>query len=349
MAVQWQRNCNLKSRHTFGFEALARRFAVLKAPDDLAFFFREGRAPELLLGGGSNLLFVDEVYEEVVVNALQGKTVLEESEEEVLLSVASGENWHNLVLWTLERAWYGLENLALIPGTVGAAPIQNIGAYGVELESVLEEVVALEWRSGSRRVFSREACRLGYRDSYFKREGRGRYFIERVVLRLRKQPQPNLSYAALRQKLEEQGISQPSPREVCRAVMEIRRSKLPDPAILGNAGSFFKNPVLSGLEARSVLESFPQLPHYPLDFDESGRAVRIKVPAAWLIEQCGWKGVRRGNVGVHEHQALVLVHYGGGRGREVLDLAEEIRQSVCRKFSIQLEYEVQPIFARVEG
>ncbi len=347
--MQWQENCNLKPYHTFGFEALARRFAVVKTVEDLTPFFGEGRAPHLLLGGGSNLLFADEVYEEVVVNALSGKAVLQESEEEVLLSVASGENWHQLVLWTLERAWYGLENLALIPGTVGAAPIQNIGAYGVELESVLEEVVALEWCSGSSCVFSREACHLGYRDSYFKREGRGRYFVERVVLRLSKRPRPNLSYAALRQKLEQGGIRQPSPWEVCRAVMDIRRSKLPDPAVLGNAGSFFKNPVLSGSAARHFPASFSKAPYYPLDVDEEGRPSRIKIPAAWLIEQCGWKGVRRGAVGVHRHQPLVLVHYGGGRGREVLALAEEIRYSVYEKFGVQLEYEVQPVFARVEG
>ncbi len=343
MGLEWKQNYHLVSHNTFAFEAVAGRFAVLEKREDLAFFVERGRAPGLLLGGGSNLLLLEEEYEEVVFNALLGRQLLEEDDNRVLLSVASGENWHELVMWTLRQGWYGLENLSLIPGTVGAAPIQNIGAYGVELASVLEEVVALEWSTGRRRRFSREACALGYRDSFFKREGKGRFFIEEVVLRLSKEPRVNLSYGALRQMLESRGIAEPTPMDVSRVVVAIRQSKLPDPAELGNAGSFFKNPVLSGMAARHWLELFADAPHYVLDFDESGQPNQIKIPAAWLIEQCGWKGHRRGTVGVHHRQPLVLVHYGGGTGRQLLNLAREIAHSVQQRFGIELEREVRAV------
>ncbi len=340
MAPLWKENFSLKQLNTFGFDARARRFTELQKREDLDAFFERGRAPALLLGAGSNVLLLREEYEEVALNSLKGKRLLDENEDSVLLAVASGEIWHELVLQTLQQAWYGLENLSLIPGTVGAAPIQNIGAYGVELESVLEAVLAREWSTGELRRFSREECQLGYRDSFFKQAGKGRYFIEEVVLRLSKRPDVNLSYGALRQMLERQGVSEPSPQDVSRAVIEIRQSKLPAPEQIGNAGSFFKNPVLSGLAAQHWLELFSEAPHYVLEFDEEGCPLTIKIPAAWLIEQCGWKGRRRGAVGVHERQALVLVHYGGGKARELLALSEEIQQSVYERFGLQLEREV---------
>jgi UDP-N-acetylmuramate dehydrogenase len=238
----------------------------------------------------------------------------------------------------VEQGWGGIENLALIPGSVGAAPIQNIGAYGVELSAVFEKLEAIHLRTGATRTFTHTECEFGYRDSIFKRHAKGHYLITRVWLRLHKAPHPiHSSYAALAAELEKQGISQPSIRAIAEAVIAVRQSKLPDPAVIGNAGSFFKNPLITPGQFDQIKGHYPEVPHYP---QADGN---IKLPAAWLIDQCGWKGYREGDYGVHDRQALVLVNHGNASGKEIFALSERILQDVVQRFGIKLEREVNVV------
>lgn len=329
---------SLKTYNTFGVEAQAPEMLVIESEDQLLELLRtRAKRPYLILGGGSNVLFRQSPSATVLLNRIKGRVVVEETETEVTIGVGAGENWHELVLWTLEHNWGGLENLSLIPGTVGAAPIQNIGAYGVELKDTFVGLEAIELRSGEEQVFSAEDCAFGYRDSYFKRTGKGKYFITRVYLTLQKQPVVNVSYGAIKEVLQAANIDRPSIQDVSKAVVQIRSSKLPDPAFIGNAGSFFKNPELEAEQFSRLQTEYPQIPHYTAPEN------RVKVPAGWLIEQCGWKGQRRGNAGCYEKQALVLVNLGGATGTEIWALAQEIMGTVKMKFGVVLEVEVNVI------
>ena len=338
MAKFVRENISLKHYNTFGIEVSARWFAEITSIENLRQLFSDptewSTRPRLILGGGSNILFTHDFEGIVIKNNIRGIKITAENEQEVSVTAGAGESWHDLVLFCVERGYGGIENLSLIPGTVGAAPIQNIGAYGVELKDTFEHLKAFRIADGRVEVFDRSACRFGYRDSVFKTSLKGQYIITEVTLRLSKNPKVNTSYGAIRQTLGEQGIAQPSIKDVSDAVIQIRRSKLPDPAQIGNAGSFFKNPEISGTDFEVLKEKFPDMPSYP------GMNGTVKIAAGWLIEQCGLKGYRKGNAGVHEKQALVLVNYGNARGSEILDLAEYIKATVQEKFRVCLNHEV---------
>lgn len=332
---QIQSRVSLQAHNTFGLPAVAMRYLPVFREEDLLAVLAEEEAPYCVLGGGSNILLTRDPEALVLHNRIPGIERVGEEAGSVLLRVGGGEVWHELVRWALRHDLGGLENLSLIPGSVGAAPIQNIGAYGAELAQVLEGLEAIELRTGELRVFDAEDCRLDYRMSRFKAEDKGKYFISRVYLRLHKPPHRlNLSYGAIRQTLEARGIAGPGIRDVSEAVIHIRRSKLPDPARLGNSGSFFKNPELAAGAFAALQAEYPEVPHYPLPDG------RVKVPAGWLIEQCGWKGYRRGDAGCYEKQALVLVNFGQATGEEIWALARDIRSSVEDAFGIRLEPEV---------
>lgn len=292
--------------------------------------------PVSLLGGGSNLLLCGPVSGLVIHLALRGRRVLERSADRVLIEAAAGESWHQLVNWTLDLGLAGLENLSLIPGTAGAAPVQNIGAYGVELEQCLHSVDALDRQQDRVVTLDRAACRFAYRDSIFKRQA-GRYVILRVRLTLRPQARAvqQISYAPLARAWAATGLQQPDARVVSALVCQIRRSRLPDPAQLPNAGSFFHNPLVSTAQADQLLARYPQLVHYP---QADGQ---VKLAAGWLIDQAGWKGYREGAVGVHSEQALVLVNHGGARGRDILQLARRIQADIRRRYGVELQIEPQ--------
>lgn len=269
----------------------------------------------------------------VVLNKIKGTEVLEENTDEVLVKVGGGTTWHDFVLYTIAQGWGGLENLSLIPGTTGAAPMQNIGAYGVEIKDTFHALEAVNRADGSLRTFKTNDCQFGYRSSVFKTSERDKWVISSVTFRLNKNPRFNTSYGAIQETLEARGTTTLSLQAVSDAVVHIRQSKLPDPKQIGNAGSFFKNPVIEEAHFNKLKQEFPAIPSYP---QEDG----IKVPAGWLIEQCGWKGHRRGQVGVHDKQALVLVNHGGAQGSEIKKLSEDIQASVKEKFGIELEAEV---------
>jgi UDP-N-acetylmuramate dehydrogenase len=292
----------------------------------------------MFLGGGSNVLFCKDYEGLVIKNSIKGIHVVSEDEQHVLLKVYSGEGWHDLVMHCVANNWGGIENLSLIPGTVGAAPMQNIGAYGVELEKVFVELEALNLHTLELHTFNKQACAFGYRESVFKRQLKGLYFIYSVTIRLDKQPKVSVDYGDILQVLTDKGLDQStaSIKDVSDAVIQIRSSKLPDPKVLGNSGSFFKNPVISQDLFNQLQQQYPDIKGFP---NEHG----VKVPAAWLIEQCGWKGKRVGETGAHAKQALVLVNYGNATGNEVYQMALTIIQSVKDTFGVQLEPEVNII------
>lgn len=292
----------------------------------------------MFLGGGSNVLFCKNYDGLIIRNHIKGIHIEKEDEQFVYLKAYSGEVWHDLVMYCVDRNWGGIENLSLIPGTVGAAPMQNIGAYGVELEKCFVELEALNLETLELQIFDKQQCQFGYRESVFKRHLKGQYFIYSVTLKLDKHPVSNIEYGDIKQILLEKGTAPEtaSIKEVSDAIIAIRSSKLPDPKLLGNSGSFFKNPVISVDQFEKLKSDFPEIKYFPQD---NG----IKVPAAWLIEQCGWKGKRVGETGSHAKQALVLVNYGRAKGEEIYNLALEIIQSVKEKFGIELEPEVNLI------
>lgn len=289
-------------------------------------------APLLVMGGGSNLLLTGDLDALVLRMVSRGRRLLQEEGGQVLVEAEAGEPWHPFVLWTLEQGLAGLENLSLIPGTVGAAPVQNIGAYGVELKDVLHSLLALDRLSGELHEFRADECEFAYRHSRFKRES-GRWLILRVRFALSRQAVLHLDYGPLRQRLQQQGIDAPTPLAVSQAVCAIRAEKLPDPQVLGNAGSFFKNPLVGEAQAEQLRERWPGLVGYPAG---SGQ---VKLAAGWLIERAGWKGYRDGDAGVHELQALVLVNYGGASGRQLLALAQRIQADIRARFGVDLEIE----------
>lgn len=333
-----QENVDLKALNTFGVRASARYYAKVESEDDLRALIDEPiyRANQkMVLGGGSNILFTRD-YDGLIIHCqLQGHHLIDEDGVRVLVRGESGVTWHNFVTWALANDWGGIENLSLIPGTVGAAPIQNIGAYGVELADVVHEVRTIDLATGEVKVFDRQACRFGYRDSVFKKELKGKIFISSVTLTLSKIDHPLFTaYGSIRETLARQNITSPTIQDVSRAVIEIRQSKLPDPKEIGNAGSFFKNPTITYDQYTLLQKQYNNIPGYPID-DQC-----IKIPAGWLIEQCGWKGKRINEVGVHAHQALVLVNHGQAEGAEVLALASKILESVKSTFGIALSPEV---------
>lgn len=294
--------------------------------------------PLLVLGGGSNILLAGDFKGVVLKIEIAGIQKVKEDQEYIWLKVGAGVDWHEFVLYCVERNWQGVENLSLIPGTVGGAPIQNIGAYGVELKEVFDSLEAISTDGKETRIFSLEDCQFGYRDSIFKKELKGKYIITYVTLRLRKKPQFNISYGTLQQTLEENGVKELSVKAISDAVIQIRKSKLPDIAQLGNCGSFFKNPQVPLAHYERLKKQFPAIVAYPADSPQM-----MKISAGWLIEQCGWKGKRVGNVGCYEKQALVIVNYGNASGVEIKNFAAKVRDSVFQKFNISLENEVNII------
>lgn len=327
---------SLKSYNTFGIDVQATQIKSLHSEEDLKYFFDQTLPhPLLILGGGSNILFTKNWEGTVLLNQIKGIRIEWSNDDEALIYAASGEIWHHLVLKSLEYGLGGLENLSLIPGTVGAAPIQNIGAYGVELTDRFQHLKAYNIETAEFEEFSREDCRFGYRDSIFKKEAKGKYFITEICLKLSRNQAINAEYGDIRQVLKNKNISSPTHKDISEAVCEIRKSKLPDPLVLGNAGSFFKNPLIL-LEQYNLLKNkYPDIPGYP-DKDQ----VHVKVPAGWLIEKCGWKGKRIHETGSHAQQALVLVNYGNATGAEIYSLAQDIIEDVNAKFGITIQAEV---------
>jgi len=326
---------NLKPYTTFGIDSYAELFATFSDIKTLQSLLDQSTGNQLtILGGGSNLLLTKDIKGIVLKNEIQGVEIVEETNETVLLKVGGGVVWHDLVLFSIEHQFYGLENLSLIPGSVGASPMQNIGAYGVEIKDCFEKLEALEIATKEIHTFSHEACEFGYRESVFKRKLKGKFVITHVYFRLQKQATLNTSYGAINAELASKGITIPSIKEVSDAVISIRKSKLPDPKELGNAGSFFKNPVVSNTIHENIKISFPEVPSYTISSN------KVKIPAGWLIETAGWKGKKVGNCGVHTKQALVLVNYGGATGKEIFELSQAIIDDVYTKFSIELEREV---------
>lgn len=336
-----QENVSLLPYNTFHIDVRAKYFTIIRSLDELLELrthpvFTSNK--KLFLGGGSNVLFTGDFDGLVLKNEIYGIHKLIETDTMVGLKVGSGENWHSFVMYCVECDLGGMENLSLIPGTVGAAPMQNIGAYGVEVKDVIEEVEAVELATGKVRLFSKEACQFGYRESFFKHEGREKYFISSVTLSAsKKNHRYNTSYGAIQETLAQKGVIELSVKAISDAVIHIRRTKLPDPAVVGNAGSFFKNPSIPFVQYQELKAMYPSIPGYT----EANELV--KVPAGWLIEQCGWKGKTFSPIGIHPNQALVLVNYGGGEGKKIWELSKDIQRSVKEKFNIILHAEVNII------
>ncbi len=336
-----QENFSLKPYNTFGIDAKAKYFAEINSPDQLIEILRLSETqtlPILFLGGGSNILFTKDFDGLVIKLSLKGITVQPLNEDKVLVTAKAGENWHEFVMFCLEKNLGGLENLSLIPGNVGTSPMQNIGAYGTEIKDVFYNCKVLNLETLEIEAFDLEKCRFGYRDSIFKQEGKGKYVILEVTFQLTtKNHQIKTEYGAIKSELENLGIENPTIQDVSRAVINIRQSKLPDPKQTGNAGSFFKNPTIPLAQFEKLQKKFNNIPGY-LNGDF------VKVPAGWLIEQCGWKGKQIGNVASHTLQALVIVNAtGNATGQEIFDFSTEIINSVQEKFGIELEREVNVI------
>ena len=339
--MQIQKNVSLKSFNTFGINVKTAYFYEIKTVEELIVFLQENKKvlyePLLILGGGSNILFTKDFPGIVLRNNISGIQTIREDEDNAWVQVGAGKNWHTFVLHCIDLGYGGIENLSLIPGTVGAAPMQNIGAYGVEIKDVFEQLEAIHIETGELSYFTNNDCRFGYRESIFKNIYKDKFIITSVTLKLSKHPIINTSYGAIEQTLQSMGITSPGIQDVSNAVIHIRQSKLPDPAAIGNAGSFFKNPIIEKTVYENLKAEYPEIPGYEVSPHE------MKVPAGWLIEQCGWKGKRFGDVGVHKNQALVLVNYGNAAGEAVKELAFTISASIAEKFSIELTPEVNII------
>lgn len=332
-----QKDVQLKPYNTFGIEATAKYFVEISSIEQLQEILQNPdyqSTERLILGGGSNMLLTKDFEGLVIKIAIKGFEVVQENENNIWIKAGAGVVWHDLVMHCVNQNYAGMENLSLIPGTVGAAPMQNIGAYGIEIKEVFEELQALEIATGEIRTFDKATCNFGYRESIFKHEAKGKYIILNVTFKLSKKPTFHVEYGAIKDTLAEMGISEMSIKAISDAVIHIRQSKLPNPAEIGNAGSFFKNPEIPNTQFETLKTQFPTIPSYPVS------ETTTKVPAGWLIEQAGWKGQRFGNVGVHAKQALVLVNYGGGKGEEIKGLSQKIQASVKEKFGIQLSAEV---------
>ena len=331
-----QNNYPLLPHNTFGMEVSASVFMEYESVEELKeFLAHTPLAGEtwLHIGGGSNMLFTQDYPGIILHSAIKGFEVVSENEDEVLVRAGAGEVWDDFVAYTVEKGWYGAENLSLIPGEVGASAVQNIGAYGVEAKDLIVKVDTLEVETGKERVFGNEECGYAYRESVFKHELKGKYIVTSVTYRLSKHPSYRLDYGNVRSELEKRGCEL-TLENVRRTIIDIRESKLPDPKVQGNAGSFFMNPIVPRPLFEELLGKYPSMPSYEVD------AERVKIPAAWMIDQCGWKGKRMGHAGVHSKQALVLVNCGGATGQEIIALSEEIQRSVFDKFGVRISPEV---------
>ncbi|MFC2112608.1 UDP-N-acetylmuramate dehydrogenase [Bacteroidota bacterium] len=331
-------NHSLRELNSFHFEVSASNYCECRSEKDIQEIittseFRKG--PVLILGEGSNILFSGDYKGLIIRPLILGREIIKEDPNNVWIKAGAGENWDEFVAWTTAWGYGGIENLSLIPGSVGSSPIQNIGAYGVEVEKSVEEVSAIDVLTGQKLTFKNESCRFGYRDSIFKRDWKGKCIITSVTFRLSKNPKLNLSYQLVEEKMASREKS--DPESLRQVIIEIRRSKLPDPDELGNAGSFFKNPLIPAEQYEALLSENPEMPSYP------AAGGTKKIPAAWLIDQCGWKGKRIGDAGSYEKQALVLVNYGSASGQEILDLSAQIEQDIRQRFGISLEKEVNVI------
>jgi UDP-N-acetylmuramate dehydrogenase len=337
--MQLQENISLRPYNSFGIEARARFFTSFDSVSALEEIYKPAvaRRPALILGGGSNILLVKDFDGAVLKNEIRGIEVIKEDEDYVYVKAGAGENWHQFVVYCVENNYAGVENLSLIPGNVGASPMQNIGAYGVEIKDVFHELEAFHKADGIVKTFSLEECDFGYRESVFKNKFKDQFVIANVTYRLSKVPSFNTSYGAINQELEKMGVKELTVQTVSQAVINIRTSKLPDPKEIGNAGSFFKNPIIPNDQYTELKTRFPGIVAFPSGADH------MKLAAGWLIEQCGWKGYRKGDAGCYPKQALVLVNYGRATGTEIWDLSEDIIRSVQRTFGVVLEREVNII------
>ena len=331
--INIRQGVSLLSRNTFGIPATASVFVESDNHAELADFVRSLPEPSaaFVLGGGSNILLISNRLDVVIHPVMKGIELIDETDEHVLVRAGAGEIWDDFVNWCVEREFAGVENLSHIPGTVGACPIQNIGAYGAEAKETVETVEAIEKETGRAVSFDNQQCLFGYRDSFFK-QNKGKYIITAVRFRLSKRFEPNVNYNDLKTELSRN--SSITLKNVRQAVIDIRRRKLPDPSELGNVGSFFKNPTIPFEKSSEISKLYPEAPLYPVSQE------CCKISAAWLIQQCGWKGIREGNVGAHERQPLVIVNYGGANGKEILDFAQKIIHSIWVKFGVHLEPEV---------
>lgn len=328
-------NISLKPYNTFGIDVQARYFSSFSSSEELTELLRETLSNNLLiLGGGSNILFTQPFNGLVLKNEWKGIELVRQDKDYYYVRAHAGEKWHTFVLYCIANNYAGVENLSLIPGNIGASPMQNIGAYGVEIKDVFYELEAYHLKEHTIHTFGLDDCHFGYRESVFKNKYANQYAILNVTYRLRKQPVFHTSYGAIGQELEKMKVSELSIKAISDAVIRIRSSKLPDPANTGNAGSFFKNPVITKTHFEELKRLFPDIQGYPAEEN------KIKVAAGWLIEQCGWKGYRKGDAGCYDKQALVLVNYGNASGQEIYDLSTSIIQSVAEKFQIRLEREV---------
>ena len=325
---------NLKQFHTFAVDAICKNIVPLYSEIDVYKALVYHKGPFKILGGGSNILPVREIEEIILLNAIKGINVVDEDEHTALVAVGAGENWHQFVMWSLSHDLGGLENLSFIPGKVGAAPMQNIGAYGVEQEKCFHSLKAIDLTEGTSKVFYREDCQFGYRESVFKNEHKGKYIITQVNYLLTKEHELHLEYGGVKDKLNEMGITHPTIQCISDAIVQIRKSKLPDPKYIPNAGSFFKNPIISNDLMGALKNEFPDIKYYPA---ENGY---VKIPAAWLIENAGLKGIERNGAGTHKAHALVLVNYDNASGEQILAVATEIETAVKAKYNIQLQKEV---------
>ncbi len=330
-------NISLKPYNTFGIDVKTKQFVEVKQLNDLIEILQNNKLPLLILGGGSNLLFTKNFDGLVIKNELKGIDLVKEDKDNIYLKVGAGEIWHEFVLYCIEKNYAGIENLSLIPGCVGASPIQNIGAYGVEVKDIITEVEAFDLNNFTIKKITNNECEFGYRTSIFKTKEKGNYLITAVTFKLSKIAEVNVTYGAITQELTCLGIKNPSIADVSKAIVNIRTNKLPNPNEIGNSGSFFKNPVIA-VNVKNKLETkYPNMPSYP---QKDGT---YKIAAGWLIEQCGWKGKKIDNYGVHKNQALVLVNYGGASGQDILALSTQIMLSVKEQFNIELEREVNII------
>jgi UDP-N-acetylmuramate dehydrogenase len=337
--ISIQKNVSLKEYNSFGLEVKAKRFSAFSDIGELleGLGSKTTEEPLLILGGGSNILFTQDFDGLVLKNELKGIELVQEDDEHLIVKVMAGEVWHDFVLHCIQNNWAGVENLSLIPGTVGAAPMQNIGAYGVEVKEVFHSLEALEIATGKLVTFDKQSCEFGYRESIFKKSAKGKYIITSVTFRLNKKATLNTAYGAISDTLNEMKVSEINIKTISDAVIKIRQSKLPNPDEIGNAGSFFKNPSIERIDYEGLRSESPSIPGYKQPDD------KLKIPAAWLIEKAGWKGKTFGKIGVHKNQPLVLVNYGGGDGAKIRDLAFEVKASVAQQFGIVLTPEVNII------
>ena len=332
-------NFSLKKFNTFGIEAKAKEFVAAHTVKELSTILLENKnKTKFILGGGSNMLLTKDIDALVIHIDLKGKKIISEDSDFVWVESNAGENWHEFVLWTIDQNFGGLENMSLIPGNVGTTPVQNIGAYGTEIKDTIISCDAINIETQEMKTFTKEDCHFGYRESVFKHDVKDQFIITSVLFKLTKSNHKiNISYGDITKELEKNHISTPTLKDVSNAVIAIRQSKLPDPKVLGNSGSFFKNPIITKSEYDTIHELHPEMPHYVIS------ETQVKVPAGWLIEKAGFKGKRFGDAGIHKNQALVLVNYGNATGQEILNVSKDIQATVFKEFGISIEAEVNVI------